>query len=81
MWSHLLETMSSMASMWMIMEDFKAIWRLGEHRVHNPPSQSSTNDFNGALNDANLTEMDPIGSFFTWDNKRQDDENSMSRID
>ena len=65
---------------WVLFGDFNIVRCADERLGGAPPSVAEMRDFNDCLNNINVVEMNTKGFMFTWDNKRDDDENIKSRI-
>lgn len=64
----------------MILGDFNVFRYAVKWKGKQPPSQSSMDNFNKAISDADLVELDPKGVFFTWEDFQFGENNTMSKI-
>lgn len=81
LWSTISLKGTSCDKAWIALGDFNAVRRTGERVGKQIPTQRSMDDFNRAILEANLLEIDYKGTWFTWDNRQMGNDLVLSKID
>lgn len=81
LWLSLASLSSRVFNPWIVTGDFNAVWYSVEKLGKLPPTQTSMDEFNLALHDAKLFELQHKGAYFTWSNNQLGKDCINTRID